>query len=331
MGRAILMRRFGLYLGILALSACLPATLTDDALHAKVLDATSGTGGPLCGNNVIDEGETCDDGNTDICDDCDKCQKRTTFDVKDAKSLAGVTTLGALQFDGKENWSIETWFLVRSAPQKLPMPFLAVGTPGGSDVSVGFSMGVTVMGANTVPYCSLKKLTDSTSLGQSVALNTWHHLRCVWNAKDGDMRAMVDNGALQNANKKLTKPAPGFDGNSWLLLGRVPVLNGATETFDGALDEVRAAMGPNVAATALSRRYGPETPETVALYHADPAQPLRYLPDATGNHLDADQITLQGTTPIKRDAVLSFVAEGCYGFSAANAQCLANPKPPWCP
>ena len=323
---------------LLALPACLPNTLSDDALRAKVADATEGKGGPLCGNQTVDqaEGESCDDGNTDSCDACDKCEVRTALNVNDAKSLAGLTTLGAVQFDGKENWSIETWFFVRTMPKTLPMPFLVVGVPGTKATNaLAFTMGLAPVGGNAVAYCGLEKLAKSTSISPTVAPNSWHHLRCVWNAKDGDMRAALDGGALAKADNKLAlKPAPGFDGSSWLLLGQMPTAAAGglqIEPFDGLLDEVRAAVGPNVAATPLSRRYSAETPETVALYHMDPATPGRFLNDATANHLDADQITLQNTTPIKRDAVLVFAAETCDGNSARNAQCLANPKPPWCP
>ena len=333
------MRHLWILTCTLAVAACLPNTLTDAQLTAKIADATQGKGGPLCGNNVIDPpSETCDDGNTDACDDCDKCQKRTALDVKDLSSLAGVTTLGALQFDSKQNWSIETWFFMRTAPKSLPAPFLVVAVLNDKapDTSVVFAMGVKPQGGGGVPYCSLQRSTKSESTGPNLAPNTWHHLRCVWNAKDGDMRASVDGGALATASGKLAqKPAPGFENNAWMLLGRLPVSGAVSvpgaEAFDGLLDEVRAAQGPNVATTALSRRYGTENAETVALYHMDPEQPLRFLPDATANQLDAAQITLQGATPMERDAVLSFAAEGCYGFSAVSAQCQAGPTPPWCP
>lgn len=332
------MRRILTVLLLTALPACLPATLSDDALHAKVLDATTGKGGPLCGNGTTDptEGEACDDGNTDSCDSCDKCEVRTALDCKNSQAVVGLTTLGALQFDGKENWSIETWFLVRTAPQKLPAPWLIMGTPGNKANALAFSMGVAPVAGSIAVFCGLEKVAKSTSIGPSVTLNTWHHLRCVWNAKDGDMRAALDGGALAKADNKLAlKPAPGFEGNSWLLMGQLSAgdAGGAqVEAFDGLLDELRAATGPNVATTSLTRRYTTETPETVALYHMDPNAPVRFLNDATTHHLDADQITLQnGTTPIKRDAVLSFAPEACYGYSALNAQCAANPQPPWCP
>ncbi len=320
------------------LTACLPATLSDDALHAKVLDATESKGGPLCGNNVVDQstGETCDDGNTDVCDACDKCQVRTALDCKDPQAMAGLTTLGALQFDGKENWSIESWFFLRAAPQKLPAPWLIMGSPGNKgSTSLAFSMGVVPVAGNIAAFCDLEKLNKSTSIGPGVTLNTWHHLRCVWNAKDGDMRASLDGGALAKADNKLVvKPAPGFDAGSWLLMGQLAAGDaGGTqiEPFDGLIDELRAATGPNVAVTPLARRYAADSPETVALYHMDPGTPVRFLNDATANQLDADQITLQNSTPIKRDAVLPFQPEACYGYSPLNAQCEANPKPPWCP
>ena len=318
---------------------CLPNTLSDDALHAAVLDATAGKGGPLCGNTTVDpaENETCDDGNTDSCDACDKCQVRTALDAKDAKSLVGLTSLGALQFDGKQNWSIEAWFYVRAAPQKLPAPFLVIGVPGASlGTALSFTMGVASIGGNTVTFCGLEKVNKSTSIGASVTLNTWHHLRCVWNATDGDMLATVDGGPLGTADKKLAlKGNTGFEASSWLLLGQLPTSNTsglAVEPFDGLLDELRAAQGPNVATTALERRYNANAAETVALYHMDPENQARFLKDAGNNHLDADQITLQNaSTPIKRDAPLSFQPEGCYGYSPQNVECQANPKPPWCP
>lgn len=338
-------RNFGLLavavlslLGVV-LVGCLPDTLSESALHAKVLDATAGKGGPLCGNATVDpsEGETCDDGNTDSCDACDKCQVRTALDCKDGKSLAGLTTLGALQFDGKQSWSIESWFYLRSAPKSQPMPMLFIGAPGNkAGTATSFMMGVASVGPSVVPFCALEKVAKSTSVGAAVTINSWHHLRCVWNAVDGEMRASVDGGSLAKADNKLAlKPAPGFEGTSWLLFGQLPAQGASSlqvEAFDGLLDEIRAAQGPNVAATQLQRRYANDTAETVALYHMDTGHAVRFLNDASANHLDADQITLQGTnTPIKRDADLTLAAEACYGFSAANAECAANPKPPWCP
>ena len=92
-----------------------------------------------------------------------------------------------------------------------------------------------------------------------------------------------------------------------------------------------ALYNPNSDAVG-ARRYSADTPGTVALYHMDPMAPGRFLNDASANKLDADQITLQANgTPIKRDAALSFVPEACYGYSALNAACQANPQPPWCP
>ena len=335
------MRNLLALLMILAVSGCLPDTLSDDALHAKVEAATAATGGPLCGNGVTDpsENETCDDGNTDSCDACDKCQVRTALDCKDAKSLAGLTTLGPLQFDDKQNWSVEAWFELQTAPQKLPAPFLVIGVPGAkAGTSLAFSMGVAPSGSgSTVAFCGLEKVTKSTSIGPSVALNTWHHLRCVWNAKDGDINASLDGAALTAGDKAFGKTPPAFDPTAWLVFGQVPVRDAVTgavlsEPFDGVLDEVRAALGPDVATTPLARRYSADTPGTVALYHMDPMAPGRFLNDASANKLDADQITLQANgTPIKRDAALSFVPEACYGYSALNAACQANPQPPWCP
>ncbi len=332
------MRHLLLLVLLAALPACLPDTLTDDALHAKVEAATASTGGPLCGNSVVDtsENETCDDGNTDSCDACDRCQMRTVLDCKDAKSLAGLTTLGPLLFDNKQNWSAETWFQLRAAPQKLPAPFLVIGVPDAkAGTSLTFSMGVTPTGNGTVAYCGLEKMAKSTSITANVTAGSWHHLRCVWNAKNGDITAALDGVALAGGDKVFAKGAPAFDAGSWLLLGQVPArdaVTGAalTEPFNGLLDELRVALGADVATTPLARRYGPETPGTVLLYHMDPITPGRFLNDASPSNLDADQITLQNSTPIKRDAVLSFQPEACYGYSAANATCQANPKPPWC-
>lgn len=331
------MRRFGLAVALLAgLAGCLPDTLSDEALHAKVLSATAAKGGPGCGNGAIDEGETCDDANDDPCDACDKCQARTVLDCRGSKSLAALTNVGALQLDGKENWSIEAWFLVRTAPKSKPAPFLELGTPEAKLGGLGFMMGVATVAGNLTPACTLAKgdAIHSTALTAPITINKWHHLRCIWNAKDGGMRAALDGTTATEPDAKLLAK-PSFDAASWLLLGQMPTRNPKGETvaepFDGEIDEVRAAQGPNVATTAIARRYAADSAETVALYHMDPLQPARAFADATANHLDVEQMSFDGITTIKRDVDLTLAAEGCYGYSAANAACSANPRPPWCP
>ena len=176
-----------------------------------------------------------------------------------------------------------------------------------------------------VPQALADRMARLHAAGEDFRIGLW----------TGASTAAELDGALAKADNKLVvKPAPGFDAGSWLLMGQLAAGDaGGTqiEPFDGLIDELRAATGPNVAVTPLARRYAADSPETVALYHMDPGTPVRFLNDATANQLDADQITLQNSTPIKRDAVLPFQPEACYGYSPLNAQCEANPKPPWCP
>ena len=323
------MRRLLLLLSLL-LPACLPDTLSDDALHAKVLDATAGKGGPTCGDNVTDDGEQCDDGNTDTCDACDKCQVRTVLEVNNPKALAGrVGELGPLLFDGKQDWSWELWFNPSALPAKGKTALFLVQSALGGTATLQFAMGIS---ADGVPLCALSRgdLKSGAFPPTTVALHTWHHLRCTWTASANKLSAALDGGAAQPAQGGGGKALylTGFDANSVLAIGQVPA-QADMEPFVGELDEVRAAVG-DAASAPLARRYTAGS-GVIALYHLDPDKSaIRVVHDATQNKLDLDQITFQGSLPTKRDADLTFVGEACYGYSAANAACAANPKPPWC-
>lgn len=317
----------------LAQPACLPDTLSDEALHAKVLDATAGKGGPTCGDQVVDEAESCDDGNTDGCDACDKCQKRTTLAANGPKALAGrVGELGPLLFDGKTSWSWELWFSADALPGKGKTAFFLVEAALDSNTALQFAMGLS---ADGVPLCALSRADVKVAAypNVTVALQSWHHLRCVWDASANKLGASLDGAAVQIAaggagggGKALF--LNGFDAKSVLAIGQLPTQLG-TEAFAGQVDEVRAATGEATSAP-IQRRYAPG-PGVVALYHMDPKDAaVRVIHDATANQLDLDQITFQGSLPTKRDADLTLLPESCYGYSAANAECQANPKPPWC-
>lgn len=327
---------------VFLLPACLPDSLSNEDLHAKVLAASAANGGPGCGNSVIDNGlngsgdygEACDDGNTDSCDACDKCQIRTVLDVNGPKAVAGLTSMGPLLFDGKQSWSWETWFMLRTLPSQKPTTFLVVGKTG-LQPTLAFSMGVTPQG---IPICALTRTATELEVAQTpaIAVNQWHHLRCVWNVTTTKLGASLDGGAVQAStagDKLLFKN--GFDAASVLAFGQVPSGDKTWEPFDGELDEIRAALGPDGTTAKLERRFTVSTPGTIALYHMDPGGTdsganVRTCHDATTNHLDADQMTIDGGVIKKQDVALKFAAEACYGFSPANAQCQANPKPPWC-
>ena len=344
-----------LLVAALACVSCLPDSLTDKQLKARIADAGGSTGdstssdiavGPTCGDNQIGSSEQCDDGNAITCDGCAGCSLRTALDVTNAKSVATVTdNTVPLLLDGKTSFSYEFWFNMHKVPSSkgfAGMVAIAKPTDGGA---LAFAIGLLRtdnVTSTTLVQCLLARGSSQRIPGQldgfsvvgpdPVAPNTWHHVRCMYSTQDDHLHMAVDGG-LPQANKfgKLTGK-PSFANGSVLFVGAVPTEKDGPTHYSGLLDEMRVATGNSAEDwQSFKPRYAPEDPGTVLLYHMDlPAGSLTLL-DASANKLNADQATFAGALPTKKDTPLALVADtSCYGFQDKDLTCPPGSLPPWC-
>lgn len=322
----------------IALSACLPATLSDTALKQKIAAAQAAH--TPCGNAKLeaDQGEICDDGNPAACDGCEGCQLRRALDVKGKNAIAVVSDTAKLGIAATTNFSVETWFLTR----KLPTPggtlvFAGVGKPGAAaDASGYFGMGLYRPDnkSATYPVCALARTSTLIAQGvDPVAQDTWHHLRCTYLAGSNQLLASVDGKVAQKGVGLLKSPGKLFEAGAWLMVGAVPNEKAPTELFSGLLDEFRVVAGDGVTGqTAVAYRYEGDESGTVLLYHMDLLETDRVLADASAHQIDAEQINLDAI-PTKQAEALPSAIDACYGVTEEQRSCepLPNPAPAWCP
>ncbi len=327
-----------LWLPCLGLAACLPSTLSDTALQQKIDQAQSAKN--PCGNGKLepDQGEECDDGNQLACDGCEGCQLRRAMSVTDAKSVAAISDASKLGITAATNFTVETWFNAHTAPVAAgTLAFAGVGKPGAASDAAGyFAMGLYRPDAKNAvyPVCAMSRTATLVAQGlDPVALDSWHHIRCVYLAGSNQLSISVDGKDAQKGAGLLKSVGKLFDSGSWLMIGAVPNEKAPAELFKGLLDEFRIAAGESAdIGTSVLYRYEGNEPGTVLLYHMDLADTARVLIDASDNHLDADQVTVAGI-PVKQESVLPSAIDACYGFTEEQRSCEPppNPAPPWCP
>ena len=128
------------------LASCLPTSLTDAEVAARIADATphdvasadasgADTGLAICGNKVAEDKEACDDGDGDQCNGCDACELRRVLHVTDGNQFAMASspsfeffTNGTLKSKG-DQFSVGVWLkLAELPPVGKPAPLFALGT-----------------------------------------------------------------------------------------------------------------------------------------------------------------------------------------------------------
>ncbi len=335
----------------LELGGCLPNPLTDNEIQARIAaaqadapqanpDATtqdSAADSLSCPMSDPAKG-VCQDKSTDLCDGCVDCKVRTVLDVHKDSTVASRDNMDAWTFDAKTPFSVEAWLSIQSSP---PVGLFATAVAASWTSSlvdkkqVIFALGAARDASGTHLGCILSDAAaNSVVVGAatSIAVGSWHHVRCSYTPKTGTLQASLDGQTPLSANG--TKLGAILPANTkfLMLVGQVPAdISSKTSPFIGYLDEVRILVGSTADANiaGFQYRYKADEPDTLALYHMDMGTSAQTLSDAGPYHYDADQTTFKtNQLPKFRTDTLPTQPESCYGYNTTQATCAA--KAPWC-
>jgi hypothetical protein len=339
---------------LLSLPACLPNTLTDQEIQARIADAktsdTAGSGqdvavGPGCGNGKIEGSEQCDPGAVS-CGGCDQCQRRHVLDVGSQTDAVKTPLADKYLISDKADQSYSTWFKLSAVPPPGTMPFLmrfvAVSVKEQYAVLAGIARASDKVDS-VYPICAIYVWGPAIA-GQpalvidklvvngknEVTLNAWHHMRCVLTNNAGKLGISVDGSPLTSEKVDFNLPQTTKASGALFAFGALPSLLG-TKSFTGQLDEVQVAVNLPLNQQSQVDRRIVDASGSLGLFHLDGKEGDASVQDSAPNAADAGQVTWNGKDFVSQNAPLHFSAEDCYGFGAAGAQCTAAPKAPWCP
>lgn len=340
--------------GVLALAAghgllgCLPDRMDAATLDAKVQQAQVAQVG--CGNGKLEGNEQCDDKAANYCGGCADCQRRRAWTVNNDNALVVVPNTQVKSIDkvlaeSKNGFSVEFWFRSDKLPVKTDKAgavhtVVAISVLDAAGKSPAMTMSIARDGDKNAWYPVCVYSLPGPVVTQTVAAQgadpiqagKWHHLRCALNDKSNKMQLRVDGGKVVESTTALTKlgAKPWFDPQTMGVVGAIPLhKDDPGQVFSGALDELRVVTGPHAYDFGpLKYRWVGDEPGTQILYHMDLEKTDRTLVDATANAAHAEQASMVSGKLLFSASALESQPDGCYGFSAAQAQCKV--AAPWC-
>ncbi|MEZ4264785.1 MAG: LamG-like jellyroll fold domain-containing protein [Myxococcota bacterium] len=219
-----------------------------------------------CGNDVVETGEVCDDGNDIVADGCEPDCKPSTC-VKRSMDMAegGVIVPGAGLLTTHLPSTLDFWLFVPSGSAGGTL-FRRPNVPAGSDLDWRVTSTPNGDGVQVAWIESKAGGGDATADGPVVTAGVWHHLAVV------------------------REPAGGTPGVSWYLDGGPSTVTqitgmqdlgstaelwigsrvGGDDPFDGQMDDVRISSFARFAGPFAPPMAAVTTdPQTEAIYHFD--------------------------------------------------------------
>ncbi len=224
-----------------------------------------------CGDRNRAPWEACDDGNLDVCDGCEYCQRLSRLE------LDGTTDHHVRVEDGPGSglrlWSgaftVELWARMDERQDQ------GVGLHRRCPGDAGWSLLVVNGGLRSVAYGVVEHRADAAVVG-----NGWHHV--AWTYDGADSRLYLDGHLV--GTRAMASPAIQCDVPLHIGVIRDPG-TGALAAQRGGLDEVRVSRGVRYAADFVPpRRHVPDA-TTIALWHFDEPNGAAVADDASGSHL----------------------------------------------
>ncbi len=253
----------------------------------------------VCGDGVVstEDGETCDDGNDDLCDGCEACQLQTAIAITSTTATISTAAYQPAQTD----LTLEAWANVTTESGAL----FGLGERTGEDhVWVGV-VGGMVMAEVSMAADAIVRVTGSTR----VTGTGWHHIAVerfdIWGLAifiDGELDGLV--------HTPLSSSSINVEAQIWV--GSEGTTTGANATLDGLrLSDMRRYTTRFTPARVLT-----SDSNTAALYQFNGAGVSNGI-DASGNG---------------RNLLFSNAArlpDACYGADADARDCGDGEQASW--
>lgn len=278
----------------------------------------------VCGDGKVSSKlETCDDKNGALCDACEGCQSRRTFDP---------TATGVYKTNSATEWAPDV--LCPTCTFTLEAWVRPSETTGIQEV-IGASCGVLslalVQGAQGTRF-GVVALGTPLLLGSTpIKKNAWYHVAGVAGFEKGAPMRIYVNGKLEG---ETTAPyGVGGSGGSQAQMHKEILFIGAgaagtgggcvsqgqtpqyKNQFKGQIDEVRVSAGQRYGSSFTAPRYLYPDGATRGLWHFD---------DVTGKVIDDSGHNVGGSLVGGK-----FHPDKCYGESASSAICGDAQKATW--
>ena len=226
---------------------CTAEGLAGDLIDSCVATCLAGVCQPsICSDGVVDplQDETCEDGNSQICDGCESCVQLSTGTL----TSASLTTSDAAWTPGDANFTLEAWTSPTSDGALIGVGDTSLGDYALVQIAGGFAVFSFKIGEVVIEAEGTSSLTDG-----------WHHVAAVrfgtWAA------AVFVDGALEAITVE------SHDGGEMGGAGLIWVgSEGTLEAMSGQIDEVRLSEGARYNEFFTPARTFEGDEDTLALY-----------------------------------------------------------------
>lgn len=277
--------------------ACTPAGMPGEVTDTCDYACSDATCQPnVCGDGflVTEDGEACDDGNTNACDGCEGCAWRSV-----GVAGAGTVTNSMVVWTPEgASFTLEAW-VMPNADGAL----FGIGDTTTEDYAIAeIRGGVAVFGFDM--GAGRLEVVGSTSL-----LGSWHHV--AFERFDNHGAAVFVDGQLENL-VHIEQSSSQIDYSPLIWIGS----EGHVTSMTGQIDELRITHGARYREHFTPPRRLDTDEHTLALYHIDTGEGAVVV-DSSGNGRD---LTLSGW---------GRTSDSCYGADPGSVSCGDGLLAPW--